>query len=109
MIDARQLLGRLQGQELRTLTGKPNRILRLDGKHVVVATGRSPEGKKTPIAEIQQAIDALSRSGELDITVRTVGYWSAFIGAVLATLPNTVVSVRPRRIRLIEPGSRTAQ
>lgn len=107
MIDARHLLTRLLGQELRTLTGKPNRILRLEAEHVLVATGRSPEGRKVLIAEVQKAIDALSRFGELEISVKSVGYRSAFIGAVLATLPNTVTSLRPRRIRLVDQETRT--
>lgn len=80
------------------MTGKPNRILRVEGKTVVIGTGRSPNGAPVPIAEVQDAADRLFRVGELVIDVPTVGYRSAFIGAVLQSLPGTIPETRPRRI-----------
>jgi hypothetical protein len=56
-----------------------------------------------PIAQVQAAIDMLERTGELRSDVKTVGYRSAFIGAVLATLPDAVVATKPRRVRLVRP------
>lgn len=38
--------------------------------------------------------------GELEISVENVGYRSAFIGAVLSTIPGAMVTAAPRRIRL---------
>ena len=63
--------------------------------HVIVGTDKSPTGKRVPIAEIQAAMDSLEQRGELEISVQTVGYRSAFIGAVLATVPGAIVSTRP--------------
>jgi hypothetical protein len=56
--------------------------------------------KPVPLDEIQDALDRLVRDGELEISVDSVGYRSAFIGAVLATLPDVTTDVRPRRVRL---------
>jgi hypothetical protein len=65
-----------------------------------VGTGKSPEGKPVEIDWIQSAADRLFEHGEVEISVASVGYRSAFVGAVLATLPGTIVELRPRRIRL---------
>ena len=99
-MDAREHLIGLIGQEIHTMNGKPNRILSGTDTHVVVATSRSPKGQPVPISEVQDALDTLERHGELEINVRTVGYRSAFIGAVLLTLPGAVAITNPRRIRL---------
>ena len=64
-----------------------------------MATDRSPSGQRVAIAEVQAAIDTLERTGDLLIDKKIVGYHSAFIGAVLATLPGAVVSTRPRPVR----------
>jgi hypothetical protein len=96
----RTILERLVGSTIRTITGKPNRVLRVDGDVVWVATGRSPEGKPVKISAVQAAADRLYRYGEIEISVPSVGYRSAFVGAVLSTLPGTVSLVQPRRIRL---------
>jgi hypothetical protein len=84
MPDARQYLSALRGRDLHTVTGRPNRILRLDGDAVVVATARSPQGQPVPIAWVQDALDRLERDGEVEISVASVGHRSAFIGDVLA-------------------------
>ena len=92
----------LVGQTIWTMDRRqPNRILEVSADKVLVATGRSPDGKPVKIAVLQDAADRLYRDGELKISVRNVGYRSAFVGAVLATLPGTVVELRPRRIRLV--------
>jgi hypothetical protein len=96
----RAVLERLAGTTIRTMTGKPNRVLRVDGDVVWVATGRSPEGKPVKIQMVQAAADRLYRYGEVEISVASVGYRSAFVGAVVSTLPGTVSVVGPRRIRL---------
>jgi hypothetical protein len=101
--DIGSVLARLEGQTIATLTGKPNRVLRVTGDTVWVGTARSPHGKPVPIAEIQAAADQLFARGEVEIDVSVVGYRSAFVGAVLATLPNTIARVNPRRIALVRP------
>ena len=96
--DARQYLESLVGQTILTLTGKPNFILEVRGTDVIVGTAKSPKGQPVPIRWVQDAMDQLERGRELEINVQTVGYRSAFIGAVLATLPGVVGCTRPRRV-----------
>jgi hypothetical protein len=100
VMNARSHLGSLVGQEIRTLTGRRNRVLRIDGDDVLVATDRSPDGQPVPIAWVQQAMDMLERDGEVAIDVATVGYRSAFVGAVLASLPGTTTALAPPRVML---------
>jgi hypothetical protein len=97
-VNARDYLASLVGQELETLTGRTNRVLRLAGEDVIVATSRSPRGKPVPIKWVQAALDMLERQGEVVIDVKTVGYRSAFVGAVLASLPGTKTALGPRRV-----------
>ena len=98
--DMRVFLHGLTGTAISTLTGRPNTVIRVDETHVIVGTSNSPFGKPVPIQWIQDAADRLYREGELEISVPSVGYRSAFIGAVLAQLPGTIPTVRPRWIRL---------
>jgi hypothetical protein len=58
---------------------------------VLVATSRSPRGNPVPISDVQAAMETLVANGEITIDVKTVGYRSAFVGAVLASLPGAVV------------------
>jgi hypothetical protein len=100
-VNARTYLNGLVGEEIKTITGRPNRVLGLSGGDVVVATARSPAGQPVPIKWIQRAMDRLEQDGEITIDVETVGYRSAFIGAVLSTLPGVVMlPTSPPRIRL---------
>lgn len=100
-MDARSHLTTLVGTTIHTIgQGRPNRIVAVDGAEVVVATDRSPRGQRVAIAEVQAAMDTLERTGDLLIDKRVIGYRSAFIAGVLATLPGAVASTRPRRVRL---------
>ncbi len=102
MTDAQRFLESLVGRELRTVTGCPNRVLRLEGDQVLVATGRSPTGQPVPVGWIQDALDRLETDGEIEISVDSVGHRSAFIGAALRELPETKIvdGASPPRIRL---------
>lgn len=93
--DATQLLRRLLGQSLRTITGHENRILGVEPPNVVVATERSPSGQPVPIAEVEAALERLTLSGSVTIQPEDVGYRSAFVGAVLLTLPGATASGSP--------------
>lgn len=104
-MDARAYLASLVGQVIPTMTGRPNRILRLSHDEVVVATARSPEGQPVRIEWIQTAMDRLEELGEIEINVRSVGYRSAFVGAVLLTLPGVEGALDPRRVRLADATS----
>jgi hypothetical protein len=54
-----------------------------------VGTAKSPQGQWVNITDVQAARDTLRRRGHVAISVKEVGYRSAFIGAVLSTLPGT--------------------
>jgi hypothetical protein len=102
-IDARQHLQSLLGRTILTLTGRPNRVLEVRGSDVIVGTDRSPQGKPIPIQEVQDGLDGLIRDGEIEISVDSVGYRSAFIGAVLLAVPRARGAVNPRRVTLDRP------
>lgn len=101
-IEAREHLSQLVGKEIPTMTGKPNRVMGLRGSDVVVGTSKSPEGQPVPIEWIQSAIDRLLEDRELEINPQSVGYRSAFVGAVLLTLPGVEGATNPRRVRLVD-------
>jgi hypothetical protein len=91
-IDARTFLGALVGVPLETLTGRPNRVLRLDQDDVIVATSRSAGGRRVPVAWVQDALDRLVAEGAVEISVPSVGYRSAFIGAALSRVSGAVAA-----------------
>jgi len=104
--NARSLLGSLTGQEISTVTGRPNRVLRLDGDDVIVATERSPTGTAVPIQMVQAGLDRLQEAGELEISVASLDHRSSFVGAALLTLPGTYLSrTSPPRILLADPAT----
>lgn len=92
--DAREHLLTLIGREIRTVTGRSNTVLSVGPTNLLVATSRAPKGNPVPIADVQAAIETLKADGEITIDVETVSYRSAFIGVVLATLPDAVVLPR---------------
>jgi hypothetical protein len=99
-IDARAHLHGLVGKTIPTMTKRPNIVLRIEGESVMVGTEKSPQGKPVPIEWIQAALDRLVREGEIEVSVTSVGYRSAFIGAVLLTVPGTRMQLNPRRVML---------
>lgn len=100
--DARRLLESLIGRRLQTVSGRENRVLGCDADTVRVWTARSPAGQLVPIAWVQEALDRLERDREIEISVRSLRYRSAFVGAVLRELPGAEVmrTGSPPRIRL---------
>ena len=99
-IDARALAESLTGQQIPTVTGRVNTILGIAGDDVLAATGRSP----VPVAWVQSGLDRLRDTGEVEISVPSLGHRSSFIGAVLLKFPGTVlVPSTPPRIRLADP------
>jgi hypothetical protein len=97
--DARAVLQGLLGETIQTLTGRPNRVLAVEGDYVRVGTSRSPAGRLVPIVWVQDALDRLAAVGEVEISVESVGYRSAFIGAVLSSLDDTEASPATMRVR----------
>jgi TIR domain len=97
---AADLLRRLVGVPLTTLTGRPNRILAVSPPHVIVATERSPQGQRVPIADLERALGLLRRDGVVTITPAVIGHRSSFLGAVLLTLPGSQTTGSPPRLTI---------
>jgi hypothetical protein len=53
-----------------------------------------------PLAEVQNGLDLLVGKRSVGVNVEELGYRSAFVGAVLATLPTARVSMNPATITL---------
>jgi hypothetical protein len=103
-LDAHSLLESLVGQQISTLTGQLNTVLGLADINVIVGTDRSPDGEPVPIAAVQEALDRLLETGEIEVHPRSLGYRSSFVGAVLLTLPGAVaLRTSPPRIELTDP------
>jgi hypothetical protein len=98
-LDVRTHLEGLVGQTISTLTGRPNQVIEVVGDDVIVGTKRSPSGRPFQISKVQAAFDELVEKGELAIEVESVGYRSAFIGAVLLSMPGVEQMSGTRRLR----------
>jgi hypothetical protein len=96
--DAHEVLEGLVGKTIHTLTGRPNTVLGIEGDQVHVGTSRSPSGTLVPIQWVQDALDRLGSDGDVEINVDSVGYRSAFIGAVLCTLQDADGSPSTMRV-----------
>jgi hypothetical protein len=100
----RTLLESLVGQPISTVTGRPNTVLRVEDDNVVVATSRSPTGQPVPIEWVRSGLEQLLKTGEIEVSVPSLGHRSSFVGAVLLTLPGAVlIRATPPRIRLDQP------
>lgn len=110
-VDARQHLAGLVGQSIPTLgQKKPNRVIAIDGDEVIVGTERSPKGEPVPIEWVQDALDRLYRDGQVLISVKSLGHRrSAFVGAVLGTVPGVEIDERPLRVSLPPVGPTNAR
>lgn len=104
-LDARTYLVGLIGKTIQTYTGRPNTILDVQADSVVVGTSRSPTGTPVPIAWVQDAIDRLFADKEVEISVPSLGYRSAFVGAVLLSIPGTRRGANPARVVLAGSAS----
>ncbi|MDL5159280.1 hypothetical protein [Actinomycetospora termitidis] len=99
------LLRRLIGVPLRTVRGQANRILTVQPPTVTVATDRSPEGRPVSIAEVEHALTTLRVEGSVTVDPGHIGYRSAFVGAVLLTLPGVRPYGSPPVLTLVRPGA----
>jgi hypothetical protein len=97
---ARAHLQGLVGQTITTITGRPNTIVAVSGDSVFVRTGSpgDPPGEPVPIAWVQDAGDKLYASGVVTLKTDVAQFRSAFIGAVLLTLPGATGLRRPARV-----------
>jgi hypothetical protein len=100
-IDARSHLAAMTGQTIYTATRRqPNRILRVTADEVLVATDKSPGGQPVPLEWVQSAFDRLTEGEEVRISVPSLGYRSAFVGAAMLSLPSARFLTGPARVRL---------
>ena len=88
------------------MSGRPNRVLAVGSQNVLVGTTKSPEGRWISIASVQAAINRLERERSIEMSVASLGYRRAFIGAVLMTLPGAAAAHKPPRIHLPEKRAR---
>lgn len=104
---ASDLLRSLIGEEIRTVTGMPNMVLAVHGDTALGRTGRSPEGRPVGAGEVQKGPDKLRMHGSIRVTVDELGHRSAFVGAVLATVPGAQFTKDPATVTLGAPASVT--
>jgi hypothetical protein len=105
--DARTYLRGLVGQTIPTITGKPNTVVAVRGDDVFVRTEDTTNpavGEPVPILWVQEAGNTLYANGRIGINTTEATHRSAFIGAVLSTLPGAVGLRRPARVELVAPG-----
>jgi len=55
----------------------------------------------SPVEWFQEALDRLAADGEIEISVESVGYRSAFVGAVLASPKDTESSPATMRVKRV--------
>jgi hypothetical protein len=101
---ASELLRSLIGEEIRTATGMPNMVVAIHGGTALVRTSRSPEGQPVEIGEVQKGLDKLQMHGSVRVNVDELGHRSAFVGAVLATLPGAQYTHNPATVTLTAPA-----
>jgi hypothetical protein len=102
---ASDLLRSLIGEEIRTVTGTPNMVLAIQGDMALVRTSPSPEGQPIEADEVQKGLDKLRVQGSVRVNMDELGHRSAFVGAVLATLPGTQFTNNPATVTLAAPVS----
>jgi hypothetical protein len=101
---ADDLLRDLTGETIPTVAGRPNKVLEVQDGSVLVATDRSPEGQLVAVADVQYGLDLLAERGSVQVSVEELGHRSAFVGAVLATLPHVRVTSSPATVALESSG-----
>jgi hypothetical protein len=109
--DARAYLQGLVGETIPTITGKPNTIVAVRGDDVFVRTEGTTNpaaGEPVPIKWVQDAGNTLYANGRIGINTTEATHRSAFIGAVLSTLPGAVGLPRPARVELVALANESA-
>jgi hypothetical protein len=85
------------------VAGYPNMVLAVDGDTAVVRTDQSPGGQSVGVGEVQKGLDKLVSAGSVRVSVEELGHRSAFVGAVLATLPGARLTKAPAAVTLSAP------
>ncbi|MGY1702696.1 hypothetical protein [Geodermatophilus sp. SYSU D00766] len=107
--NALDVLRPLVGLPLPTTTGGTDKIVGLNADGPVVTGTGAPKGRHIPIRQVQAGLDLLFQRGRVRIHVNDLGLHSGFVGAVLATLPDTSVSRTPARVILESDGEPMSQ
>ncbi|GAB3462827.1 hypothetical protein GCM10027436_73180 [Actinophytocola sediminis] len=100
---AHDVLRPLVGVEIRTASGYANTVLGVTGGRVLVRTDRSPDGQPVPVSDVQRGLDLLAARGSVRVSVAELGHRSAFVGAVLATVPDARMTTTPAVVTLAKP------
>jgi len=87
MISAEVLLRSLIGEPLATVRECSNTIVGVTDDAAIVETSRSPQGRPVPIDWVDHVLDRIGAGEQVSIEPGSVGDRSAFLGAVLRTLP----------------------
>ena len=98
--EAGEVLLSLIGEEIRTATGAPNMVLAVQDRTALVSTSRSPQGQPVEISDVQHGMDKLRAQGSIRVSVEELGHRSAFVAAVLATLPGVQMTASPAIVTL---------
>ena len=99
------------GQTLPTLAqGRPNEVLEVSDKEVLVGTEDSPDGEPVALRYLQQGLALLMSEGSVRIEPETFGNYrrSSFIGAFLGSLPGVEVTDPPVNVHLADPQTLSA-
>ncbi len=72
------------------------------GRDVMVGTGNSPQGEPVAIDEVQAGLLALATQGRVRVNPATLGYRSAFVGAILYTVPGAIIQRDPQWVELTD-------
>ena len=64
-----------------------------------------PEGQPVEIGEVQKGLDKLQMHASVRVNVDELGHRSAFVGAVLATLPGAQYTHNPATVTLTAPAA----
>ena len=97
---ASELLRSLIGEEIRTVTGMPNMVLAVHGDTALVRTNRSPKVNRSKSARSRRASTSSGCTESVRVNVEELGHRSAFVGAVLATLPGARFTKNPATVTL---------
>jgi hypothetical protein len=101
VINAELLLRSLVGEALSTVRGRPNSVLSVANGQALVATSRSPQGQRVPVRWLQDVLDRLGAGETIPVEATSGAFRSAFMRAVLATLPQLeILETSPPRARL---------
>ncbi len=85
---------------MSVLDGVPRRILGVTRDEVYVMSSAAPLGRPVSVARVQAAFDRLAAGEEVELSDPSLGDDSAFISAVMLSLPSAELLHGPVRVAL---------